>query len=575
MGIKVDSAFSPASTIKRFFRVYCYGYRLGEVPLPPITETKGFKIKQFVVPDLTLRPAVQVSLGCHYDGASLPHPCPQDTDTMVAGVMKRIASKLPDPNKILLAELKEFTLQWCKQNLVPLSPDADDSFDTWLNKTTYPFHRKQELKEKWDAIPDMWKFPAKYTRCKSFQKDEVYPEYKHARGIFSREDEFKCRVGPIFKLIEEELYKHPSFIKHVPVKDRPNYIMEMLYAPGSKYAATDYTSFEASFKKEIMEACEFVMYEYMTAHLPAGANFIDLIRKVLTGKNTCVFKNFNLEIDATRMSGEMNTSLGNGFSNLMFMSFMCQKIGSTCLTGVVEGDDGLFRVKGRFPTKEEFAQLGMNIKLVVHENISTASFCGIVFDPQDRINVTNPMDELLTFGWTSRMYARVNSNKLKVLLRCKSLSMAHQYPGCPILSSLARYGLRMTRSFDVRHHIKEGSMSTWEREQLLYCLKHPIPSIQTGLATRQLVETLYGITVEEQFRIEEYLDHLEELVPLSLPEIEHHLSPVSKHYFSMYSSVENKDDPCLERPSLVWPELTKAWKVPWERSGLHPTVSSE
>jgi hypothetical protein len=340
--------------------------------------------------------------------------------------------------------------------------------------------------------------------------------------------------------------------------------MDMLYSPGFVYAATDYTSFESSFVKEVMLACEFELYKYMTQHLPEGSKFMALLHQVLTGTNVCIFKDFVLHINATRMSGEMNTSLGNGFSNLMFMLFLCEEIGSTDVLGVVEGDDGLFRVKGRFPTANEFEQLGMKIKLVEHLDICSASFCGIVFDPEDCVNVTDPIKQLITFGWTTRDYARVRESKLKVLLRSKSLSMAHQYPGCPILGSLARYGLRMTRGVDIRHHVKEGKMSLWEREKLLMAISRPIPTKTCGLATRQLVERLYGIPISDQLEIERYLDNLQSLEPLKIPSVESLIPSYQSDYFTNYSSIESRTDPELEKPSLCWPKIKTATSIPWE-----------
>jgi len=267
------------------------------------------------------RGLVMTSLGCHAVGAALPHPDPCHRDTMIAGVRKRAGFAPPIPDYKLLDEFGVFVEKWCKTNLQPLAPTSDVSVPTWLSKTNYPFHRREELQQKWDSIIDSWEMEERYYRCKSFMKDECYPEYKHARGINSRSDEFKCRVGPVFKLIEEQLYKHPSFIKHVPVKDRPKYILDMLYNPASKYAATDYTAFESLFTALMMEKCEFILYSYMTKFLPCHDGFMRLCRKVLAGTNECYYRDFSMQIEATRMSGEMCTSLGNGFTNLMAMFF--------------------------------------------------------------------------------------------------------------------------------------------------------------------------------------------------------------------------------------------------------------
>lgn len=488
-----------------------------------------------------------VSLGCHIKGAAQPHPDPHDPETMKAGVRKRFAIRTPRGETQLLSKLRLFTQKWLRTNLVPLAPDSDTSVDKWLENTGYPKWRKDELRKKWEAVDNIHRPPKlkkgrnPYFMCKSFQKDECYPEFKHARAINSRSDEFKCAVGPIFKLIETFVYEHPAFIKHIPVAKRPDYIMKMLYQDSAKYMATDYTAFESCFVKELMDACEFELYGYMTQFLPSdpkAGDFMTLIREVLLGMNVCEFKNFTVELEATRMSGEMCTSLGNGFSNLMFMLFMCEEAGCREVRGVVEGDDGLFSMVGSPPTADDFARLGLIIKADMHDNINTASFCGIIFDPEDRVNVTDPRDVLATFGWASGRYA-FSPRKHKMLLRCKALSLAYQYPGCPVIQSLAQYALRCTRGVDVRGFLERDTvMDRWQKDQLQEALRDEknLCKVQrvVPLNTRKLVEQLYGITVENQLAIEAYLDKLTALTPLSHPCIEMCMTVTWQSYSDVY-----------------------------------------
>ncbi len=231
------------------------------------------------------RPVELVSLGCHVKGVSLPHPCSYDTDTMVAGVIKRFTFAPPVPDRVLLRKMKVFTKRWIRKNLTRIAADADTSVEGWLSRTNYPEWRKQELREKWAEVKDITDPLKRYFECNSFMKDEVYPSLKHARAINSRTDEFKCAVGPIFKLMEDKVYSHPAFIKHVPVKDRPAYISERLYRTGAKYAATDYTAFESLFTKELMMSCEFQLYKYLVRDLPEGKSFMDLIEASIAGNN--------------------------------------------------------------------------------------------------------------------------------------------------------------------------------------------------------------------------------------------------------------------------------------------------
>lgn len=535
------------------------GYRYGEKPLATINPVKnGTKISTPREVDLSFRPVTQVSLGCHVDVA-LPHPCPHDPATKVAGVRMRAARRPPKPNrKLLHGEFRQFVRAWLRKNLKPLSPFSDTSFETWLAGTHYPLWRKEELRVKWEAFTHIDDPRKKYRMVKSFMKDEVYPSYKHARGINSRSDEFKCYMGPFFKLIENEVYKIHHFIKHIPVAQRSKLIQETLYKEGARYMATDYTAFESLFTEELMGVCEFELYDYMTQALPEHNLFMRECYETLGGENICEWKDFVVRIMATRMSGEMCTSLGNGFSNLMFMLFMCERKGCTEVDGYVEGDDGIFSMIGEPPTSTDFAELGLNIKIEVHDRLSTASFCGIIFDEHDCLNVTDPREVLATFGWTTSNYKRASRKKLDVLLRAKAMSLAYQYPGCPVISSLAQYGLRVTRSVCIdRIFEKNHQMSMWEKDQLREAQANfsKVKTVAVPMATRLLVEEMYNLPVNIQLEIEEYLDSLDTLTKLDIPILRDLVPSDWCDYYDTYlikSMPRNKE---LEYDSTVWAQM--------------------
>lgn len=497
--------------------------------------------------DLATRPAIAASLGPTVKGASLVHVDPKCPETGVAGVIQRFARRPPPINRSLKRRFARFVANWLKKNLTPLQADIDLSFETWLANTNYPEWRKEELRDLWKKSVDLLRCDPgllktvlkKYTKCKSFAKDEFYPTWKQMRGINSRHDLFKIAAGPIFKAIEEVLYKNPYFIKHVPVAERPQYILDRLYRDGAKYVATDYTSFEALFTGELMQICEFQLYRHMTQFIPEGQLFDSIVIRVLGGLNECKFKDFAVKLRATRMSGEMCTSLGNGFSNLMFMLFMCERGGCRDVVGVVEGDDGLFTMVGTPPTTEDFAQLGLIIKMEIHDQIETASFCGMVFDREDRLIVRDPRRVLATFGWTSGQYSHSKTSTRMKLLRAKSLSLAYQYPGCPIVWALASYGLRVTTSIvdtpGWRQWVIDRQSGSYMRDHYKEVLRNDAPIRVPPTNTRLLVENLYGIPVSTQLAIEEYLLSKTDISQLDFPLIDELMDPVWKQYYGGYS----------------------------------------
>lgn len=541
--------------------MYAWGYRYGEVPLDRLPNLQVGTVIHQRQSFTELRAPVAVSLGCHVDRTCLPHPDLQDSDTTRAGITKRFARETPVANRSMLMRLKRFTLDWLRTNMTPLDKDTDVSTKTWLEGTNYPKWRRDELEVIAENMEiDGWR--PKYKLVKAFVKDEFYSELKHARLICSRSDFYKVLTGPYFKVIENVLYEHPAFIKHIPVSERPAYVKAYLELEGCNYMATDYTSFEALFTPELMDAVEMQLYDYMLQHVHNGRDTLRLIRRVQLGRNHIDSKFVSVDISGKRMSGEMCTSLGNGFSNLMLMLFMCSEVGTRNVVGCVEGDDGLFRGDGPFPTSQDFERLGLLIKLEVHEQINTASFCGMIFDTDDYIIVTDVMAQLARFGWTSGRYGYASDRILRRLLRSKALSMAYSYPGCPVLHSLAKYGLRVT-SDQKDAKLSRYSQDWWSRERdklqsgdlELILSKVPTPG------ARLLVEKKYGLSMEDQLRIENYLDSLTTIVPLSCKAIESNCKPHWEYYYAGYC-FEHPVDQRSAQNFGQWPTL-RGHRNPW------------
>lgn len=430
----------------------------------------------------------------------MPHPEMSDPTTTQAGILKRFLREPPVPVKrghISLEGLKMFARRWVKR-LTPLSSETDLTFETWLQDTSYPEWRKADLRRKWENCGGILK--KKHFLVKSFVKDEFYPEFKHARVINSRSDEFKCAFGPWIKAIENIVYQCPEFIKHIPVRDRPAYIESRLRMIGAKYFWADFTAFESHFTPEILKEIEFILYEHMASKHPRWREFKKMLN-VIAGSNHCVFKYFTLDCKGRRMSGEMNTSLGNGFVNLMLISYLFECYGEEIST-VVEGDDSNTRFVKNHPTVEDFAKLGFTVKCGVVENMEEMSFCGLVYDLNDKINVPDPYRALASFAWARSAYWRDRPNRLKTLLRVKALSYAHQYPGAPVVSAMAQAALFYTRSHDAAAFVeKDRHMGQWDRERFKSFPKQ-VPIVETPMSTRLLCERVYGMTVEEQLNIE-------------------------------------------------------------------------
>jgi hypothetical protein len=505
------------------------------------------------------RPVVMASLGMHVDGLAMPHVDPNDTPTVMAGALFRFGRDI-DQSGFPMRKFRRFVKRWLIKNMKPLDSNSDTSFETWIKGTPYSLKRKNELRMKYDKINDdhLGKLTKKMRKVKSFIKDETYETYKHARAINSRADEFKVTVGPILQLISNQLFALKWFIKKIPIKDRPQYIIDMVSRDGRPIFTSDYSSFEAVFKKKIKHAAEYQLYDYMTQYLPEHDAFMSEIQ--MTGEiNEIMFKLFNMKIQAKKMSGEMDTSLSNGFSNLMFMLYMCHNNGNTNVAGCIEGDDGIFVFDGDPPTTAEFLKFGLIIKILIFNELNHASFCGMVFDLNDRTNVTDPIKELVSFGWTTARYSRSKQSVHNNLLRAKALSLAYQYPACPILSKLAYKVCQLTpgtNSLKFLNKQNTYAFNQYELEMMLeaheYFRKNELIS-EPKIGTRLLVEQLYNVSVGTQIILEEYIDSLTEIKPLSHPLIYSSASNVWSDYFERYCSAQTIGRSCNSVMNC-WPQ---------------------
>ena len=287
-----------------------FGYRYDEIKaLKNLQVAEDLKVS--VLFDRSVeRPCVATSLGAHLIGSLLPHADPSDAYTLAQGVKGRMGKVMPIcPNRTEFLEgLKSYTERWIKRRgLKPLNYNFNGDFEEWLSNTHYPSWRKDELRKYKDKITDLLERNAHgeliHFTVKLFMKDEHYVKFAQARGIYARDEAAKIIFGPWFKGIESELYSQPEFIKHVPVRDRANYIYNRLLSEGAKYIATDYSSFEAHFTADVMKHCEFLLYEHMLQYANGGPEVLALMKEVLMGENRIVNKFLKAKCVARRMSG--------------------------------------------------------------------------------------------------------------------------------------------------------------------------------------------------------------------------------------------------------------------------------
>lgn len=374
----------------------------------------------------------------------------------------------------------------------------------------------------------------KGTENKSFTKWETYESFKHCRSINSRSDLFKCFSGPIFHSIEQKVFQNDHFMKFVPVKDRPKVMIERLDR-WQKYYVSDFTSFESSMTAAVMEAAECQLYRYMLKNEPEKA---DIICRALTSENKCKFDGYTVTVSATRMSGDMCTSLGNGFTNLMANLFVAEESG-VHIDGLVEGDDGVFGYSGEIE-EALFAKMGFIIKLDRKDNLYQTSFCGMSLTRQ-MTSMVEPRKVLLNFGWTHSRLGLASDKYLMGLLRSKALSLVYEHPRCPILTVLGLRVLELTKN--VRPVKSDDLYKRRIEEESLKFSDHTLAELNRGIDADMRADfaLAYAVSIQDQLELEKWISRMS-LGPLDHPIIQSWFwagSP-SRVYWSKYVSYYNE-----------------------------------
>lgn len=421
-----------------------------------------------------------------------------------------------------------------------------------MEGTNYPLYRKQELKRQFELCYDPRQ--KKFRIVKVHGKDEPYSKFAEVRGIYSRHDIFKVLSGPLFAAIGKKMFKHEYFFKNVKTPDKVRVFLERMSGQGSAWE-TDHTSFEASFR-ETQFQIEFDFYRYCCQGNPEAMDLLQYIEKVITGVNSCRNKYFKFNINARRQSGEMNTSLGNSYYNLVLGAFVAVKSGNTIeeylRSVLIEGDDGVARTT-YIPDPLIYAKLGHIVKLESHINPCHASFCGMIFDPDDKNIVVSPIEKILEFGWTGQEYVLASDRTHRSLIKARSMSLLYSYPGCPMVAALARKFYELTYDADASQILKSKTLNTYERDKWTEAIQAPILFRDVGLKTRILVEEKFGLPISLQMEFEAYVSKITSIQPLNFPKLLDYCKPEYTLYqqnYSLYADISSRQIKVLSEKFL-------------------------
>lgn len=438
---------------------------------------------------------------------------------MARGFVKRIYDHQDFTFQAVCA-FGEFVQEYIDLHFQPIEyiPFEHDFLDTWLDHSKYTLKQKAKFHMLFDKFL-AGKRNYSIFACGTFIKKEITETVKEARLINSRSDLYKAVVAPYIKLVEKQVYDN-HFIKE---KERSE-VCERVKEIEKKFKfvmETDYTSFEASFQDFLMQNVELRLFRRILANNP---HVLNIIEQTYHSLNYCYAKDAKYIIAGRRMSGEMWTSLCNGFTNKMLVEYMFHitKIHRDNLIYdyVVEGDDGFIGTNG-IPMYEIVESLGFKLKLQLATDMNELSFCGLNLGPHGLY--PDFVRQIRKFGYsfdsqmvywrrTGQHHTKKYTKKKNELIKAKAYSFLMSSPPMPIMSKLCEKILQITRRYKIRKSDIIKYLSWRDHFDPSFKIpKYTDFKFEVDLETRIYFEKRFGVTVDEQIKIENEIDNQDSL----------------------------------------------------------------
>jgi hypothetical protein len=441
--------------------------------------------------------------------AGIPFVSSRDTNSAVQGFKKRIIPYVPKPKGEAI-KLVRNTMDYIISITDPLPYMAwnDEYINAFLEHYDKPMKIKEELKEQYYIGINEGLTKEDY-KLKSFIKQEFYEDAKYARMIMSRSLRLKALMSEGIHQFDEYLFhKSPLskfFIKGMTPQEQVE-AMSKKFEGHKLFLETDYSSFESCFSPKFQKEVEIRMFKHMFSNNP------HILKLILSCYKTHKIKGkgFHGELVGGRMSGDLWTSSMNGFSNLVIIMTLAAKH-HLHFDGFCEGDDGLFWLDGKDITQQDYEDLGFLIKMDYKGSIQECSFCGKIFDETSK-HVLGTPEQLNRIGWAlDKSYWNASDKVKQQLVLSRALSLAVLYPGCPCIQARAKALLQSARGkimftrriLQEKYQLRE--MLKYHKELDLQKLYNKLEFPEPTLEDRLLYESRFGISIDAQYRYEEYV----------------------------------------------------------------------
>lgn len=431
----------------------------------------------------------------------LAYSVSHSVDNWVRGLCKRVVHEEHPFDEHIQKDFVKFSRHFIKHNIRPIPNGLSEDLllEEWLAHSKYNKEKKQTLREL-NAKMRAHEIPRRqYLALTSFIKSEFYEEPKEARIINSRSDAFKSRIGPFIHAAEKYVYDD-HFIKHCT----PAQVVERMKAKAKGFEVfyeTDYSSFEGSFTSTFLSQIELYFLTRLFYNYP---EIVSLITLALTSKNKATFRSkYVAEFYGSRMSGEMWTSMCNGFMNKLLVEYVAKR-SNAHVDYLVEGDDGFicsnkelmwdltklcgFKLKCDVvfdPMKIQFCSLRVCGDKLVPNITRTLKHYGYIIDSQ--------LSRALSTG------SKRSERKLREIQLAKAQSLLATSSGIPILQSIADQQIRVLKGT----YLNSKYYDWWESEfyDLSNARRTPITQ-----EVRNYVASEFNIPIDLQIELERQIE---------------------------------------------------------------------
>jgi hypothetical protein len=445
----------------------------------------------------TERVVTATRIGPVVAGHAPPMPDPSTKANLEAAEAFR-SLRLVGPTRLpkqFLQDLTVFWSKWVSTNIRPsvVTPD----FDGWLESRKYPTIRKEELRRAHTHLEDasLGKTIRAFQDVVGHIKAETYPALKAPRFIHSRTDLFKVYWGPWVHMMEEYVFSLPWFVKHIPVRERPAAVEAMIAHYPYKFVS-DYSKFESSLRVELREAIEYQVYR--------AFGVPEWFLKVLSSPARIRMRNsrrgFRAMVTGSRMSGEMDTSLGNSLLNLGMFLFWAHDTGNQ-IEGMVEGDDGAFGATA-IPDPQWFAERGFEVDIRTYGRVGEMGFLSTYWT-EDGVIVAEPT-RLVKLGWSHHLPENARPARKRELFAATCMSLGYELGSSPYYWAVARKYARPGRlrnEYWTRAELESFGAKYEIREQWIY-LSGRVRVRPPTMKVRMDYFLMFGIPPEAQVEAE-------------------------------------------------------------------------